>query len=341
MEEQIARARAEGQSMAERLRAIKEHKNDTTLKAATNDVPALPKFEKLKHRRTLRGHLAKVYAMHWSAENYLVSASGDGKLLVWDALTTHKTSAIPLRSTWVMTCAYAPTGNFVACGGLDNICSVYNLRSKEVPIRVARELNAHSGYLSCARFLSDRKIVTSSGDGTCILWDIESAAKVTEFNHGGDVMSVDISPDLNYFVSGSVASTNKLWDLRAGKEVSLFEGHEADVNFVKYFPNGNAFASGSDDSTCRLFDIRADRELCNYHNPSILCGVTSVDFSLSGRLLFAGYDDFSVHIWDVLKGERAHNLAQAHENRVSCLGVSHDGMALCTGGWDSILKIWA
>ena len=33
--------------------------------------------------------------------------------------------AIPLRSSWVMTCAYAPSGNFVACGGLDNICSIY------------------------------------------------------------------------------------------------------------------------------------------------------------------------------------------------------------------------
>lgn len=25
--------------------------------------------------------------------------------------------AIPLRSSWVMTCAYAPSGSFVACGG--------------------------------------------------------------------------------------------------------------------------------------------------------------------------------------------------------------------------------
>ena len=24
--------------------------------------------------------------------------------------------AIPLRSSWVMTCAYAPSGNYVACG---------------------------------------------------------------------------------------------------------------------------------------------------------------------------------------------------------------------------------
>jgi len=56
----------------------------------------------------------------------LVSASQDGKLIVWDAYTTNKVHAIPLRSSWVMTCAYSPTGNFVACGELSclsqNVC---------------------------------------------------------------------------------------------------------------------------------------------------------------------------------------------------------------------------
>ena len=50
---------------------------------------------------------------------------------VWDSYTTNKVHAIPLRSSWVMTCAYAPSANFVACGGLDNICSIYNLKTKE------------------------------------------------------------------------------------------------------------------------------------------------------------------------------------------------------------------
>jgi guanine nucleotide-binding protein G(I)/G(S)/G(T) subunit beta-1 len=68
-----------------------------------------------------------------------------------------------------MTCAYSQSGAFVACGGLDNNCSIYNLRSRDIPIRVCRELGAHTGYLSCCRFLNDRKIVTSSGDMTCIL----------------------------------------------------------------------------------------------------------------------------------------------------------------------------
>lgn len=84
--------------------------------------------------------------------------------------------------------------------------------------------------------------------------------------------------------------------------------------------------------------MRADRELNIYANNNILCGITSVAFSGSGRLLFAGYEDYNVNVWDVLKGERVGVLA-GHENRVSCLGVSPDGNALCTGSWDSVLKV--
>lgn len=65
-----------------------------------------------------------------------------------------------------MTCAYAPSGNYVACGGLDNICSIYNLKTREGNVRVSRELPGHTGYLSCCRFLDDSQIVTSSGDVT-------------------------------------------------------------------------------------------------------------------------------------------------------------------------------
>lgn len=44
-----------------------------------------------------------------------------------------------------MTCAYAPSGNFVACGGLDNMCSIYNLKTREGNVKVSRELSAHTG----------------------------------------------------------------------------------------------------------------------------------------------------------------------------------------------------
>lgn len=77
---------------------------------------------------------------------------------------------------------------------------------------------------------------------------------------------------------------------------------------MQFFPNGNAFATGSDDATCRLFDLRADQELMVYSHDNIICGITSVAFSKSGRLLLAGYDDFNCNVWDTLKADRAGKL---------------------------------
>jgi len=303
----------------------------------------------LKQRRILKGHFGKIYAMHWSSDSkHLVSASQDGKLIIWNGFTTNKVHAIPLRSSWVMTCAYSPNGELVACGGLDNLCSVYKIPSKQDNAagqqRTYAELAQHEGYLSCCRFIKDDEIITSSGDSTCILWDVEAKQAKAIFNdHTGDVMSVSIFDQNDTFVSGSCDATAKLWDHRAGPGrncVKTFPGHESDINSVCFFPDGHAFGTGSDDSSCRLFDIRAYKQVNKYSGDTILCGITSVAFSQSGKILFAGYDDYNCYVWDTVKGQLVDQLV-GHDNRVSCLGVTGDGKALCTGSWDTLLKIWA
>ncbi|OBW68444.1 MAG: Aldo/keto reductase [Aureobasidium pullulans] len=343
IQQKISIARRDAEALKDRIKKKKDELADTTLRdVARQRTEALPRLQ-MKTKRTLKGHLAKIYAMHWSTDRrHLVSASQDGKLIIWDAYSTNKVHAIPLRSSWVMTCAYAPSGNYVACGGLDNICSIYNLSARDGPTRVARELSGHSGYLSCCRFINDRRILTSSGDMTCVLWDIETGQKLQEFaDHLGDVMSLSVNPlDNNQFVSGACDAFAKLWDIRQQKCVQTFAAHDSDINAIQFFPNGNAFGTGSDDASCRLFDIRADRELQSYTIGEPVCGITSVAFSVSGRLLFAGYDDFECKVWDTLRGERVGTL-QGHDNRVSCLGVSNDALSLCTGSWDSMLRIWA
>jgi guanine nucleotide-binding protein G(I)/G(S)/G(T) subunit beta-1 len=265
---------------AAKLDRCSEANRQPVREVARQRVDQLPRLT-MKTKRTLKGHLAKIYAMHWSTDRrHLVSASQDGKLIIWDAYTTNKVHAIPLRSSWVMTCAYSPSGNYVACGGLDNICSIYNLSAREGPTRVARELSGHSGYLSCCRFINDRRILTSSGDMTCVLWDVETGAKLHEFaDHLGDVMSLSINPlDNNQFVSGACDAFAKLWDIRQQRCIQTFAAHDSDINAIQYFPNGNAFGTGSDDASCRLFDIRADRELQSY---TVCC--ISILFRLDGR----------------------------------------------------------
>lgn len=111
--------------------------------------------------------------------------------------------------------------------------------------------------------------------------------------------------------------------------------------FLKRFlPNGFAFGVACEDGSCRLFDVRANAQLMKYTAEGLIVPASSVAFSKSGRYTFAGYDSGICYAWDTLKGEQLYSL-QGHENAISCLAVSSDGMALCTGSWDNLLRVWA
>lgn len=299
-----------------------------------------------KLRRTLKGHFGKITAMHWAGNSQaLVSASQDGKLLLWNALSTNKLKAISLKSTYVMAVGIEQSkGNMVACGGLDNLCTVYNLSQPENAIEMA----SHDGFLSSCRFLGEQQILTGSGDSTILLWDIPQGQPLQTFaEHKQDVMSIAVSPsDKNTFVSVSVDRTAKVWDIRTPTTgaVLTFTGHEGDINGVDFMSDGVTFGTGAEDSTARVFDMRAHNEVCKFGKVSDGSeGLTSISFSRSGRILFGGHADSNVLAWDILsdKASPTFTLNQAHEQHVSCLGVNPKGDALCTGSWDSTLKIWA
>ncbi|EHB02323.1 Guanine nucleotide-binding protein G(I)/G(S)/G(T) subunit beta-1 [Heterocephalus glaber] len=65
------------------------------------------------------------------------------ELIIWDSYTTNKVHSIPVCISWLMISAYAPSGNYATCGGLDNICSIYNLKTHEGNVCESRELVGH------------------------------------------------------------------------------------------------------------------------------------------------------------------------------------------------------
>uniref|UniRef100_A0A8C5GHE9 Uncharacterized protein n=1 Tax=Gouania willdenowi TaxID=441366 RepID=A0A8C5GHE9_GOUWI len=345
--ESLAHLKTESESLKTKLEEERAKLHDVELHQVAEKVEGLGQFV-MKTRRTLKGHGNKVLCMDWCKDKRrIVSSSQDGKVIVWDAFTTNKEHAVTMPCTWVMACAYAPSGCAVACGGLDNKCSVYplSLDKNENLAAKKKSVAMHTNYLSACSFTnSDMQILTSSGDGTCALWDVESGQLLQSFHgHAADVLCLDLAPSEtgNTFVSGGCDKKANVWDMRSGQCIQSFETHESDINSVRYYPSGDAFASGSDDATCRLYDLRADREVAIYSKESIIFGVSSVDFSLSGRLLFGGYNDYTINVWDVLKGTRV-SILFGHENRVSTLRVSPDGTAFCTGSWDHTLRtdVW-
>eukprot|EP01084_Bolivina_argentea_P082136 148729_1 len=111
---------------------------------------------------------------------------------------------IQLKSSWVLSCALSPSVKYCADGGLGNIVTIYNIKQAVKDntnvMSHYRELHIHEGYISSLKFLQgikdDNYILSSSGDGTVILWDINNSyvikrIDVNENHHIGEVLDID------------------------------------------------------------------------------------------------------------------------------------------------------
>ncbi|CAL8261409.1 unnamed protein product [Merluccius merluccius] len=237
--ETLANLKTESETLKSKLEDERAKLHDVELHQVAEKVEGLGQFV-MKTRRTLKGHGNKVLCMDWCKDKRrIVSSSQDGKVIVWDAFTTNKEHAVTMPCTWVMACAYAPSGCAVACGGLDNKCSVYplSLDKNENLAAKKKSVAMHTNYLSACSFTnSDMQILTSSGDGTCALWDVESGQLLQSFHgHAADVLCLDLAPSEtgNTFVSGGCDKKANVWDMRSGQCIQSFETHESDINSVR------------------------------------------------------------------------------------------------------------
>lgn len=292
-------------------------------------------------RKKLIGHFGKIYSCAWAPDsNRVLSACQDGRLIVWNARNGYKNHVVTLASAWVMSCGYHTDGGMVASGGLDNICSLYRL-GDDVKITEAEELTGHDGYISSINFIDNNRVLTTSGDSTAILWDINSHRRLSTLEgHSMDIMSASYAEDGNTVVTASVDFTTCLWDLRTPEDpIKTFIGHEMDVNDVKMFRDGSAFVSGSDDGTCRLFDIRAYAQLNEYRTN---VGVASVDLSSSNRFIVAALDDAdsTARVYDTVTTEEVCVMG-GHERRIGMARVAPSGIAIMTASWDSTMQLFA
>ena len=316
---------------------------------------AVPSGITLHARREYIGCQDRIAAVCFGAESTRFgTASHDGKFMIWDANSGLKQYCIRLKSTFVMACALqrggrAMTSKLAATGGMDNTVSLYDVTrpalsaAANTPVAL---LEDHDGYISDLQFFSSEKVLSTGGDGKCIMWDIESQAQdMTCKDHVGDALCVAVAPKgIPIFATGSVDSKVHVYDSRVGL-VQTFMGQIGDVNAISFFPDGQAIGSGCSDGSVALYDLRAGQAIATYGRDSRSSGVGGLGFSLSGRLLLVGSEDGFVRVFDTVpQSSEATNPSQsikAHDLGITSVAVAPDGSGILTGSDDSSAKMWA
>ena len=197
--------------------------------------------------------------------------------------------------------------------------------------------------------------------------------------HSDSVLSVALSADGKYVLTGSFDKTARLWDAATGQEVRVFTSHADAVLGVAFSPDGKHILTGSRDTTARLWDAATGQEVRVFSGHSgavagvafssngqyVLTGswsgtarlwdaataqtirvftgqaqaVWSVTFSPDGKYVLAGSLDKTARLWDAATGQTV-RIFTGHTDDVRSVTFSPDGKYVLTGSQDSTARLW-
>ena len=143
----------------------------------------------------------------------------------------------------------------------------------------AATIGAHSDYVKCLASPGTSASWVASGglDHKICLWDLHGAGRSLEINVGkveegitkGSVYALCTKGSI--LASGGPESVVRLWDPKAGKNITKFVGHADNIRSILMSDDGGTLMTASSDQTVKVWSVTAGRcmHTLTMHNDSV------------------------------------------------------------------------
>ena len=174
-------------------------------------------------------------------------------------------------------------------------------------------------------------IATTSNDHTCIIWNPNTAQKLTTLtDHTSEVTGVAWSPDGSFIATTSDDHTC-IWNHETGEKITTLTDHTSRATGVAWHPNGDLIATTSNDHTCIIWNPHTGKKtttLTDHTNT-----VTGIAWHPDGDLIATTSSDHTCIIWNHETGEKITTLT-GHTSRATGVAWSPDGSFIATTSSD-------
>ncbi|KAF8684577.1 WD40 repeat-like protein [Rhizoctonia solani] len=295
----------------------------------------------------LQGHIAPVQSAVFSPNGNVIASvacQGDTTVRLWDSRTGNIIKQLDGHEAGIMSIAYSPNSKYLATGSNDNTVRVWDVHGGILAIP---PLQGHKDQVLAVAFSSDGSYIVSGGGGRdrrIIIWDALTGSIVAGpfYGHADWIASVGFTPDNTRVVSCSMDCTIRIWDVRpqndADDEAST---HIPCTGPIAFSLDCSQFASSSPGGSLHVWDLRTGTTISPPFEEQLESEkIESIALSPTGTYLAAGFNNFTIQIWNVLTGNMATQTLEGHTESVRCMTFSPDSTLLCSGSDDATIIVW-
>jgi WD40 repeat protein len=278
---------------------------------------------------------SEVFSLAFSPDSrWLVSAHGDGAILLWDAVERERVGSLNGHSAPVNAVAFAPDGTMAASAGDDRAVILWDLRNG---MRKTL-LGLQETRIAALAFSPDgTKLVSACQTGEILVWDVAGRKQAAALEHPVSNYCAAWSPDGRW-----IALTQGVHEAASGR---LAVGLKNDPRWRSGY-YGMGFSRDGRFLACAapagFLDVwnTADWSLAASRETGDSMQVRVVAFAPDGKLLATGDNQGDVRLWNLQPLQEV-RLLGSHVGRVKSIAFSPDSAEILTAGDDGTMRLWS